>query len=566
MDGFILRLLLRAGVFRLEGRWRKTLLRPEETQAECLREILARHADTEYGRRFRFQSLGGPEAYCATLPIVDYEALRPAFERMQAGGSRILVDEPIEMFAVTSGTSGAPKLLPLTRSQSLAQQGSHRIWMSRLVRDHPRVAEGRLLSVVSPAVEGHTPGGIPLGSASGKTYITQPPLVRKLHAVPAEVIEVPRYDARHYLLLAFSLAHSLSCVTSVNPSTLVLLGERMAEWSEPLVDDLSAGALTHAPGLSPEERDRFRPLFRPQPERARTLREILKTDGVLTPRAAWPGLEAICTWHGGNAPFYLGRLPERWGKAATRCLGLRASEGMFSIPLSDETPEGVLATRGSFLEFLPEEEEPGPGARTLPARALGRGRRYRLIITTSGGLYRYDLADIVEVTGFLKATPVVAFLRRAGAVLSITGEKVTEEQAALCMKRLVNRFPVAGFTLTLRLDYPPRYLLAVEPREPAPWDEALAERLAQAFDRELQAANVEYRSKRESRRLDPPALRLLPCGFYADYRRRAVASGRPDGQVKPLHLVESEKKLDELLKPGEGDGRLPDGERGRAVS
>jgi hypothetical protein len=552
-----LRLLMRLSVRKLAAAWEASLDRPRETQAARLNEILARNAGCEAGREYGFAGLDDADAYRRTLPIVTYEDLVPAIERMKAGTPNVLTADPVEMFAVTSGTTGRPKFVPVTRPMNLAQHRSHRLWMSRLVRDHPGVTRGALLSIVSPAEEGRTAGGIPYGSASGKNYINQPVPVRRLHALPRAAIGVADYDARHYCLLAFALAQGLSCVTSVNPSTLCLLTARLREWSEPLLEDLERsvyetrrGSLRNCPNLAPEERHALELALAPRKQRARDLQDILKRDGVFTPPAVWPRRPVICTWHGGNAPFYLARLEEEWGRPATRCLGLRASEGMFSIPLSDRTPEGVLATGGHFLEFVPAGVEVGPATETLLAHELEAGARYRLVITTGAGLYRYDLGDVVEVTGRRGRTPVVAFLHKAGNVLSITGEKVTEEQAVSALRVLQHQESLTGFTVTLRLGETPQYLLAAEVPDPAAWNEDRRAALAAGFDRELCHENIEYKAKRESRRLAPPVVELLPPGTYAAWRRRQVAGGRPDGQIKPPHLVAGEAALDAIRRAG----------------
>ncbi len=551
MYGRLLRVLCRVGLARFARAWRRAVADPRAAQHERLHCILRRHAGCEFGQTHGFADIADADAYRARVPVTDYEGMRPAVDRMRAGERNVLVAERVRMFAVTSGTTGAPKFLPVTRSMNLEQHAAHLVWMHALVGDHPAVTEGKLLTVVSPAEEGRTTGGIPYGSATGLQYTNQALPVRRRHAVPYEAMCVHDYDARHYVLLAFALSRNVACATSTNPSTLVLLAERMRAWAEPLVEDLDAAAngfprLRNAPGLSDAERDALQRRLRPSRGRVRALRERLHLHGTLVPRIAWPKLAALCTWHGGAAGFYLGQLVDPWGTAPTRGLGLRASEGVFTIPLSDATPEGVLAVGGHFVEFLPGEADPGADARTLLAHELEVGERYRLVVTTSAGLYRYDLADVVEVTGFHERAPVMAFLHRAGAVLSITGEKVTESQAAAAARRAAPH--AAGCTLTLRLAHPPRYLAAVEPEEAGHLAGADAQAaLARAFDQALSAENLEYKAKRASGRLASLEVLVLPAGTYAAHRRRAVDAGRPEWQVKPPHLVRSEQALREEL-------------------
>ncbi|MCX7934216.1 MAG: GH3 auxin-responsive promoter family protein, partial [Planctomycetota bacterium] len=325
--------------------------------------------------------------------------------------------------------------------------------------------------------------------------------------------------------------------------------------AEALLEDLAAGRLTGASGLCPEERSALERYLRPQPQRAAWLRERMKAEGALLPRHAWPQLALIATWQGGSAPFYLAQLTGIWPDCPRRCLGLRASEGIFSIPLADNTPAGVLAVGSHVMEFLPAEAEVQPQAETLLAHELEKGRRYRLIITTSAGFCRYDLADIIEVVGFCRATPEIAFLHKAGSVLSITGEKVTEDQVVLAMREVERDFSeVKGFTVTLELLMPPRYILAVELAAAAEEVAAGAEskaffrwrQILSAFEHHLCRLNPEYAEKRASSRLAPPRLLILASGSYLAYRAACAAAGRPDSQIKPPHLV-----------PPSGPGQAP---------
>ena len=52
------------------------------------------------------------------------------------------------------------------------------------------------------------------------------------------------------------------------------------------------------------------------------------------------------------------------------------------------------------------------------------------------------------------------------------------------------------------------------------------------MDRALSALNAEYEAKRESQRLGAPVLKRVAPGTYEELRRRRVAEGASDAQVK----------------------------------
>jgi hypothetical protein len=542
---------MKLSIVGLKANWKKSLLNPQATQQLRLEHILSNNAETIYGKEYSFSSIKNINNFRKAVPVVSYNDIKPYIEKMKEGENSVLTKDNPEMFAITSGTTGSPKFLPMPRAMNLEQHISHRIWMGHLAQSHTGVVSGKLFTSFSAAVEGYTNSGIPYGSASGKNYRNQPIPVRRLHAVPYEIVNIKDYDARYYCMLLFLLASDLSCATSVNPSTLFLLGERMENLGEKVLDDFKR--LIKNPETMPEnisnllreEWEQISGSLRITNKRLNLLEEIFKTDGKLLPANIWDKLAVICTWHGGNAPFYLSKLPEKWGDVPTRCLGLRASEGMFSIPVADRTPEGILATWGHFMEFVPEGEEPTRHGQTLLAHELQQGNRYRMIITTSGGLYRYDLGDIIEVTGFQNKTPQVAFKNKAGKTLSITGEKVTEYQVVQAANRALTRHNISGFSVTLRFSDCPVYVLAVEPETE---NTKLPEKeIAEKFDAELMKENVEYEAKRNSGRLAIAEFIRLSPGTYNTYRKKLVEAGRPEGQIKPPHLLKSEDELKQLF-------------------
>ena len=150
-----------------------------------------------------------------------------------------------------------------------------------------------------------------------------------------------------------------------------------------------------------------------------------------------------------------------------------------------------------------------------------------MVISTTAGLYRYDLQDIVEVVGFCHRAPVIRFVGKAGRFLNALGEKVSEEQVSMAVHEAARQLGVApiGFTARLLMGDIPCLALAVEG---VPGVEALAT----AFDAHLRRLNVEYDGKRGSARLGAVRGVSLASGTYLRFRQLRVAAGAPEGQVK----------------------------------
>lgn len=538
------------------ARFADDLRNPARAQGRRLAAMLRANRDTEFGRAHGFGELLNmadaralARAYRTRVPVRDYADFEPLLARMRNGGRNVLLAETPTLYNLTSGSTSRPKHCPVNRAFTVEHHNMHLLWMYHFQRAHPEVVPGPYFTVVSPAESGVAPDGTPDGSSSGRQAQDQAWIIRRRQAVPYDVCRLHDYAARRYATLAFALAKPLRAAVSVNPSTLALLGQTLHEHAEALIADVEAGNLALAAHEAKDDHDRallaaLARTMRPDRARARSLRGRLRADGGLWPRNAWPELAAIATWQGGSAPFYAERVKALWGDAPMRCLGWRASEGTFSIPLADGTASGPLAVGGAFFEFVPVDAPWPPAAdAVLLADELAPGRSYRAIVTTSGGLYRYDLGDVVEATGMRDATPEVRFTHRAGGVLSATGEKVTEAQVVLAMTAASRDGPgLTGFAATL--EYPagggggartPRYVLAVEWRELPP-GAAAARTLARNFDRALAEVNPEYAGKRADGRLSGPVVFTLASGDFARQRRATVEAGRPDGQVKPPHL------------------------------
>ena len=188
------------------------------------------------------------------------------------------------------------------------------------------------------------------------------------------------------------------------------------------------------------------------------------------------------------------------------------------------------------------------------ADELEIGASYRVIITGSHGLYRYDINDVVRCVGRYANCAEIEFLHKGGNMLSITGEKVGESHVVTAFDQAVQRtgLQLAGFSVSLELGDPPRYLFAIEPR-PGP-GEAEFRSFLSAADSALQAANLEYGAKRASGRLGAPTLCILEAGAFDEERKRRVAAGAPDSHVKPPHLVRDPARIEAFGVIGRFEG------------
>jgi hypothetical protein len=512
---------------------------PERSQAQVLARLLAHNADTAFGREHGFGAIRTPAEYARRVPVRDYEAFRPYVERIASGVPRVLTADPVVMFTTTSGTTSEPKRIPVTAAWRSQMASLTRLWMLGALRDHPRCFGGKVLYAASPAVEGMTPGGLPFGSLSGVIFRRVPWVVRRQYVLPYAVSVVADPDVRYFLTMRLALGQQVSIASTPNPTSFLRLAETAAERSDAIVRAIYDGALGTGPfettpgcGYTPAEAAReIQAAVRPDPLRARQLAEIADGHGALLPRLCWPGLALVGCWLGGSAGIHARRLEEAYGAVPLRDLGLLASEGRMTIPLDDGSPAGALAVHSSFYEFVPEDriEDPAPPVRL--AHELEDGRRYYVLLTGGNGLYRYDINDVVEVQGFHGRTPRLGFVRKGRDMVSITGEKLHLNQIQAAVREAERAIGLDVWQFRIIPDAEDlRYDLLIEAR-PAPLD-GEGPRFAAAFDRTLAAANVEYASKRRSRRLRQPRLFLMRPGWADRMSRADFRRGKREAQYK----------------------------------
>lgn len=168
----------------------------------------------------------------------------------------------------------------------------------------------------------------------------------------------------------------------------------------------------------------------------------------------------------------------------------------------------------------------------VPLSRLEVGRTYYILFTTSAGLYRYHINDIIRVTGFYGRTPIIEFVRKGMGTTSIAGEKLTDAQVAIALDegRRQTGVPFVHCTAAPLWGDPPYYGLFLEPNGAVTVEGTGA--LAAAVDQALGRLNIEYLHKRKTQRLGPPVVRIVPAGAYEQLFKRLAQQGGPDMQIK----------------------------------
>ena len=515
----------------------KATKNPIKAQERVLFEYLRRNKDTEFGRKHGFSGIGSVEEYGRRVPLGDGESFRPYIERMAKGEDDILTSDKPDFFAVTSGTTSKPKLIPSTKYSRAKKTEVTSIWAYYIYRDHPRIMNGKILALVSHEVEGCTPSGMPAGAESGHAYKNMPGAIRDFYVLPYEVFEIEDYDARYYCILRLAMEQDVATIATLNPVMIILLCQRIAALEERIMNDIAKGTIDRELDIPGRIRGILEEGLKPRPEKARELERLRKEHGELLPRHFWPNMRLIECWKSGAALLYLKDLSRYFGDVPIRDLGYVSSEARASITMSDEGAGGVLAISTNFYEFIPKEASERGARNTLFCDQVESGREYFIIVTTAGGLYRYDIDDVVKVTGFFNKAPIIEFMQKGGNAVSLAGEKLYGSQVNEAVSEAVRRcgLTMRFFSAAPRFNTLPGYIILVELEDGVPPEKKKA--LLASIEEGLRLRNSEYRLIRDKKILMPPVLKIVKKGGFEKYRARRIEEGAHDSQFKMPELT-----------------------------
>lgn len=507
------------------ARFRWALYRPRAAQERVLRDLLARNAETRFGRDHGFDRIDSVERYRVHVPLRDYEGLASWIEAAADGRSGVLTRDRVSRFLPTSGTRHARKLIPWTRSLQREFSEGINVWMHGFMRASPAAWRGRAYWSVSPPAwpDDCTRGGIPVGFDADTAYLAGVlrPLVGAALAVPAGVAGLRAAENWRYATLAFLLAAGdLSLISVWSPTFLLTLLEPLAAWWPRLLDDLSRGTLSLPDGPRTGVR---------APGRHAARAEQLRRFSPEAPGEIWPQLACISCWTDAAARSPARLLAKLFPRAQIVDKGLAATEGIVSIPIPGAAAP-ALALTSHFLEFI-RDDGSACGAWELEA-----GREYAVALTTGGGLYRYRLGDRIRVTGFMANCPAIEFIGREGIASDLCGEKLAEPFVRACVERAAAAAQ-HGFAFALLAPSAPPYrrydfFFAADCR---PGDET---QTAQVLDG-LLCGNVHYAHARRIGQLGAVRAVRLSCGpaqAWRRYQHRLAADGMRPGDIKPATL------------------------------
>jgi len=147
---------MREAIQSLVQSWRQALADPQRAQEETLHTLLRGYARTRYGAEHGADKVSSIEEYRRAFPVVTYPQIRPLIEQVMSGDEQALLYKPIVGWAMTRGTTGESKFIPMTETdlESRTRCGP-RALMSYVVRTNRYdILAGGVLNLNFPSVIG----------------------------------------------------------------------------------------------------------------------------------------------------------------------------------------------------------------------------------------------------------------------------------------------------------------------------------------------------------------------------------------------------------------------------
>jgi hypothetical protein len=497
----------------------------QKTNAPARQDAAFRHltdqlAGTSFWKKAGIER-GMPYAqFQSRVPLHRYDMLADAIGETARGAENVLWPGPCSVFAGTAGTTGEPKLLPVTEEilAHFRQAGMASLLYYTVRVKNAGAFRGRHLLLgssteLSPLTDAK-PHEAFAGEMSGIAAVDLPAWADKhLYEPGARVARTDDWDAKVTAIIERTRQRDITLVAG------------LPTWTTSFIDELHRAAGNQGQGLGPLDQ-------------------------------YWPNLE--CFVHTGVPvrPFSK-RLHALLGPGVKFHEIYAASEGFIA---AQDTEAGdalrLMADQGLFFEFLPMSEfSPARveqlGPKAVPLAQVKIGVDYALILTTPGGLARYVLEDVVRFSS--TTPPRLVYVGRTELMLNAFGERVMEKDVTDALVSLCNaqswdivNFHVAPLFGSAALTGQKRgaHEWWVELR-PGTVSTPTGPQMALALDAELQRAHVDYAARRKTGILESPTVRLVMPGVFEHWLRH---QGKWGGQQKLARCRSDRLIADPLAK------------------
>ena len=491
----ILAKVFAALVHRKNQRW---IRNPLLAQQQVFKQLIHKGLETKFGIDHDFETITCVDEYREKVPVREYEDLRPYLNEVLEGGSDILWPGRPLYYAKSSGTTSGAKYIPLT-TDSMPQ--------------HIRAAREALLNYIYET-----------GSSkiiNGKHIFLQGSPVLK--------------DKKGVALgrLSGIVAHYVPAYLQKN---------RMPSWKTNCIEDWEK----KVDAVVEETHHQNMTIIGGIPSWVQMYFERLSKKSGKTVGQLFPNF-SLFVYGGVNFEPYREVFKKLIGRTPDSIEFYPASEGFFAFQDSQKD-KGLLLllNHGIFYEFIEAETFFDKVQTVLSLEEVQMGINYVMIITTTAGLWRYNIGDTVQ---FISLNPFKILVSgRIKQFISAFGEHVIVSEVEQSIKQAVEaeeeEVLIREFTVAPQ----------VKPKSGLPYHEWFIEFVkapsnlevfALRIDKAMKEKNIYYDDLVRGNILRPLVIRKVMRGGFQNYMK---SIGKLGGQNK-IPRVSDNRKIATALTP-----------------
>ena len=474
----------------------KWISNPIETQAKTFNKLLLKGTKTEFGRDHNFSIIKNYEDFKNQVPIRHYEGLKPYVDKVVKGEKNILWPGLPLYFAKTSGTTSGAKYIPITKES---------------IKTHINSARDALLNYFLKT-KNYKP-------INGKHMFLQgsPKLEKKNGVFIGRLSGI----SAHYIPKLF--------LNNRKPSWNTNCIEDWEEKVDTIINETVGEKMTIIAGI---------------PSWVQMYFEKIVLNENKSIKEVFPEL-SLYVYGGVSYEPYKSTFDKLFGKKVDTLATFPASEGFFGYQdtFTDENTDLLLLLNNDiFYEFIKAEDFIKGEYERITLKDVQVNVNYLLIISTSAGLWGYNIGDTVKFTSIRPYRIIVS--GRIKHFLSAFGEHVIAEEVENSMKIATKDHGVTIREFTVAPN--------INPKEGLPCHEWYIEFETQpkdinAFSKTLETEmlnqNIYYKDLIHGAIIKPLEVISVKKGGFNDYMRSV---GRLGGQNKVPRLSNDRKIADKL--------------------
>ncbi|MDC7996804.1 GH3 auxin-responsive promoter family protein [Gilvibacter sediminis] len=468
---------------------------PKQTQLAVLQNLVQTAKNTRFGMDHNFEAIQTPEDFAAQVPIRDYEALRSYVDEVVAGKPDILWPGKPLYFAKTSGTTSGAKYIPLTKESMPEHIKAARNAILCYIAEtgNADFVDGKMIFLQgSPEMD--EKNGIKMGRLSGIVAHYVPSYLQKNRMPSWETNCIEDWETKVDAIVEETIKEDMRVISGI-PSWVQMYFERLIEQGAKPVGEL------------------------------------------------FPNFK-LFIYGGVNFAPYKARFEQLIGRSVPSIELFPASEGFFAFQDSqNEKGMLLLLDAGIYYEFVKAEDFFKDNPKRIPVWEVELGVNYVMLISTTAGMWGYNLGDTVQFTSLAPYRVIVS--GRIKHFISAFGEHVIGKEVEQAMKSAIDKFglQINEFTVAPQIN----------PESGLPYHEWLVEaeslpddlsEIAAWIDREMQAQNTYYLDLIEGSILRTLVISPLKPGSFKAHMK---SKGKLGGQNKIPRLSNDRKIADALL-------------------